>query len=329
MSIDDVAARAGVHRSTVSRAFSRPEAVNAKTRQHVLEVAESLGYRMSPLAQALRRKTSNLIPLIVPDITNPFYGELAKTMASAAAERGYQLVLCVSGGESAQTNAYLTALEGMYAPFGIVAPSTSVDLDELQNVALGSRVVVVDRVEQASVPTVTVDSAAGIALAVEHLRELGHRRIAYVSGISGTYTSRDRLAAYEALAAELEMPATVLDTGSGPEAGERAAERFAGLTRGQRPTAVIAANDMVAFAFVSALGARGVSVPHEVSVMGFDGLELGARFNPRLTTVRQPIADMGAIAIDLAEKLLADGEARHVVLSPDLLVRASTAEAPR
>lgn len=329
MSIDDVAARAGVHRSTVSRAFSRPEAVNPTTRQRILEVAESLGYRMSPLAQALRRKTSNLVPLIVPDITNPFYGELAKTMATAAAEKGYQLVLCVTGGEVAQTNAYLTALQGMYAPFGIVAPSTSVDLDELQSVALGSRVVVVDRVDKANVPTVTVDSAEGIALAVDHLRGLGHRRIAYVSGISGTYTSRDRLAAYEGLAAKLEMPAMILDAGTGPEVGERAAELFVDMAREERPTAVIAANDMVAFALISSLGARGMSVPDEVSVMGFDGLELGARSNPRLTTVRQPIADMGAIAIDLAEQLLNDGEARHVVLAPDLLIRASTAEVPR
>ncbi|MBB3664594.1 LacI family transcriptional regulator [Prauserella sediminis] len=329
MSIDDVAAEAGVHRSTVSRAFSRPEAVNPTTRQRILEVAESLGYQMSPLAQALRRKTSNLVPLIVPDITNPFYGELAKTMATAAAGKGYQLVLCVTDGEVAQTSGYLTALQGMYAPFGIVAPSTSVDLDELQSVALGSRVVVVDRVEKANVPTVTVDSAEGIALAVDHLRGLGHRRIAYVSGISGTYTSRDRLAAYEGLAEKLEMPATILDAGTGPEVGERAAELFVDMPREQRPTAVIAANDMVAFALISSLGARGVSIPGEVSVMGFDGLELGSRSNPRLTTVRQPIADMGAIAIDLAEQLLNDGEAQHVVLTPDLLIRASTAEVPR
>ncbi|GAA2363524.1 LacI family DNA-binding transcriptional regulator [Saccharopolyspora halophila] len=329
MSIDDVAARAGVHRSTVSRAFSRPEAVNPTTRQRILEVAESLGYQVSPLAQALRRKTSNLVPLIVPDITNPFYGELAKTMATAAAEKGYQLVLCVTGGEVAQTNAYLTALQGMYAPFGIVAPSTSVDLDELRSVALGSRVVVVDRVDKAQVPTVTVDSAEGIALAVDHLRGLGHRRIAYVSGISGTYTSRDRLAAYEGLAAKLEIPAMILDAGAGSEAGERAAELFVNTAYEERPTAVIAANDMVAFALISSLGARGVSIPDEVSVMGFDGLELGSRSNPRLTTVRQPIADMGAIAIDLAEQLLNDGEAQHVVLAPDLLIRASTAEVPR
>jgi DNA-binding LacI/PurR family transcriptional regulator len=92
-----------------------------------------------------------------------------------------------------------------------------------------------------------------------------------------------------------------------------------------RPTAIIAANDMTAFGVISALAARGLRVPEDVSVIGFDGLSLGARFNPGLTTIRQPIADMGAIAIDLAEKRAADGSIGHVVLQPELLVRASTA----
>lgn len=329
VSIDEVASKAGVHRSTVSRAFSRPEAVNPVTRQRVLEVAADLGYRMNPLAQALRRKTSNLVPLIVPDITNPFYGELAKSMAAVAAQRGYQLVLCITGGDDAQTNAHLTALQGMYAPFGIVAPSTSVDLDELENVALGSKVVVLDRVEESRVPTVTVDSAEGMALAAQHLYGLGHRRIAYLAGISGTHTSKDRMTAYKTLAADLDMLPVIVDAGAGPEAGERAAERLMGISRTERPTAVIAGNDMLAFALISALGARGVTVPEQVSVVGFDGLELGSRYNPKLTTVRQPIADMGAIAIDLAEKLHRGGDAEHIVLAPELLIRASTAKPPR
>src|SRR3954452_22369941 len=123
LNIEAVAKAAGVHRSTVSRAFSRPEAVKAETREHVLRVAEELGYTMSPLAQALRRKTSNFVPLIVPDITNPFFAELAKTMSEAAGERGYQLMLCVTNGDTVQTAGYLAAMQSMYAPFGIIAPS--------------------------------------------------------------------------------------------------------------------------------------------------------------------------------------------------------------
>ena len=324
LSIDDVARAAGVHRSTVSRAFSRPEAVKAATREHVLRVAEELGYTMSPLAQALRRKSSGFIPLIVPDITNPFFAELAKTMTQAAGDRGYQLLLCISDGDDARTAGYLNAMQSLYAPFGVIAPSTRVDVDTLTQFGFGNRVVVIDRVdEQATVPSVTVDSRSGIRLALDHLRSLGHRRIGYVSGISGTYTTHERMEAYRDLA---DGDPIMLDSGSDTGASERAAAHFVAMT--ERPTAIIAANDMVAFGVISALAAQGFHVPTDVSVVGFDGLALGARFNPALTTVRQPIADMGNIAIDLAEKKAADGSVEHVVLTPELLVRASTAGPP-
>ena len=115
----------------------------------------------------------------------------------------------------------------------------------------------------------------------------------------------------------------VLDGGADTEAGQRAAAQFVAMTN--RPTAIIAANDMTAFGVISALAAQGLRVPEDVSVIGFDGLSLGGRFNPGLTTIRQPIADMGAIALDLAEKKAADGSVGHVVLQPELLERASTA----
>lgn len=319
-SIEVVAREAGVHRSTVSRAFSRPEAVKAETREHVIRVAEKLGYTMSPLAGALRRKTSTFVPLIVPDITNPFFAELARTMTQAAGERGYHLMLCVTNGDAAQTAGYLKAMQSLYAPFGILAP-TRVDIDALMEFDFGRRLVVTDRVDNhADVPTVTVDSRRGIELAFDHLRSLGHRRIGYISGISGTHTAQDRMDAYCDLAHGNPI---VLDSGADTEAGERAAAQFAGMA--ERPTAIIAANDMVAFGVISALAFRGFRVPVDVSVVGFDGLALGARFNPALTTVSQPIAEMGSIAIELAEKKAADGSSGHVILEPKLLVRSSTA----
>jgi LacI family transcriptional regulator len=321
LNIDAVAKAAGVHRSTVSRAFSRPEAVKAQTREHVLRVAAELGYTMSPLAQALRSKTSAFVPLIVPDLTNPFYAELATTMTQAAGERGYQLVLCITDRDQDRAGSYLTAMQSLYAPFGIIAPSTRIDTETLTQFGFLNRVVVIDRVEEgASTPSVTVDSRRGIEIALQHLRSLRHRRIGYVSGISGTYTAQERLDAYLEL---VDGDPVVLDSGTDQAAGERAAAHVAGMT--DRPTAIIAANDMTAFGVISALSARGLSVPADVSVIGFDGLALGARYSPVLTTVGQPIADMGHIAIDLAEKKAADGSVNHVVLTPELLVRASTA----
>jgi DNA-binding LacI/PurR family transcriptional regulator len=172
------------------------------------------------------------------------------------------------------------------------------------------------------VPTVTVDSAKGIQLAFDHLLELGHTSIAYVSGIVGTHTAGDRREAYRELAGLHRMAPIELNAGIGVEAGERAAEELVSML--QRPSAVIAANDMVAFGLISSLGSRGLSVPNDVSVVGFDGLVLGARSNPPLTSVQQPIAEMGRIAIRLAEQAANGGPVEHVVLQPQLLVRSST-----
>jgi DNA-binding LacI/PurR family transcriptional regulator len=321
--IEDVAAAAGVHRSTVSRAFSRPEAVKQETRAHVLQVAASMGYTMSPLAQALRTKSSTLVPLIVPDITNPFFAELATAMRAAAGEHGYQLVLCVTDNDATATAGYLHAMRSMYAPFGVIAPLTQLDPAEFEPFGFGSRLVVIDRMApDYHGPTVTVDNVKGIQLAFDHLVALGHRSIAYVAGIVGTHTAADRREAYHALARANDMAPLDFNEGIGAEAGEHAAERLASMD--ERPSAVIAANDLVAFGLISALGSRGLSVPDDVSVVGFDGLALGASSNPPLTSVRQPITEMGRIAIELAEQGAESGRAEHVVLRPRLLIRSST-----
>lgn len=322
-SIDDVAEAAGVHRSTVSRAFSRPDAVRTATREHVLRVAAELGYSMNPLAQALRRGSSNLVPLIVPDITNPFFAELARAATTAAEGRGFQLMLCITGGDTGQTASYLTSMRSMYSPFAVVAPSTRVDVEALREYAFQNRVVVIDRVEHdASIPTVTVDSTHGINLAFDHLLELGHRHIAYAPGIVGTHTAQDRWDAYHEAAKRHGIPPVVLEAATGADLGRGIADHW--LQEPVRPTAVIASNDVIAFALISELRTRGVSVPADLSVVGFDGLDLGGHFNPRLTSVRQPITDLGRIAIELGETLIEDGPRDHVVLKPTLLIRSST-----
>ena len=283
-----------------------------------------MGYTMSSLAQALRTKVSTLVPLIVPDITNPYFAELAKAMTAAAGERGYQLVLCVTENDADATARYLDAMQAMYAPFAVIAPYAQVFPAAFESRGFGGRLVVIDRVEPGDqTPTVTVDGATGIALAMDHLLELGHTSIAYVSGIAGTHTAADRRQAYRALVEEHGMTPIELDSnGIGVGAGERAAEELVSMR--ERPTAVVAGNDLVAFGLISSLGSRGMSVPDDVSVVGFDGLPLGARFNPPLTSVQQPIAEVGRVAIHLAEQAANGGEVEHVVLQPQLLVRSST-----
>lgn len=322
-SIDDVAAAAGVHRATVSRAFSRPESVKRETREHVLKVAASMGYTMNSLAKALRTKSSTLVPLIVPDITNPFFAELARTMTAEAGRRGYQLVLCVTENDPRSIAGYLQAMQSLYAPFGVIAPSTRIDPAEFEPYGFGGRLVVIDRLEpNDQVPTVTVDNAKGVELAFDHLRDLGHRSVAYVTGLVGTRTAADRQSAYHSLATRHGLEPIELGGGVGMDAGQGAAEKLVGLA--DRPSAVIAANDMVALGLISGLSSRGLSVPGDISVVGFDGLMFGAHSNPPLTSVAQPIAEMGRIAIDLAERAARTGRVEHVVLEPSLHVRSST-----
>jgi DNA-binding LacI/PurR family transcriptional regulator len=323
VSIYDVAQVAGVHSSTVSRAFSRPEAVNAVTRERILRLAGEMGYRVNPLGQALRRGASNLVPLIVPDITNPFYGELAKAISAAAGPRGYEVVLCVTESVAGQTRRYLASMEALFSPFAIVAPSTRIDPEALGRSALARRMIVIDRVPaELEVSSVFIDNKLGIRLAFEHLYGLGHRLIAYLTGTVGTFSAQERLEAYRALARAAGIEPVVLAGGYDPATSRKAAVGFADLS--SRPSAVIASNDLAAFGFIAHVAQLGVRVPDDLSVTGFDGVAIGANFNPPLTTVAQPLADLGRFAVELAERFAATGVIEHIELVPELLVRGST-----
>lgn len=327
VSIEVVAKAAGVHRSTVSRAFARPEAVNPATRERIMKIAESLGYSANPFAQALRTKSSTLVPLVVPDVTNPFFAELARATAWAARAKGYSVVLCDAGGIAGEEEKYLALMQSLYAPFGVIMPIGTIGAALLQRSPLARKVVVLDRVTaDVEVPTVSVDARFGIALAFDHLNDLGHRRIAYLSSSAQTMRAQDRLAAYLSVCAARGAAELVLDGGFDLEHGSGAAGQFVALA--ERPTAVIAGNDVAAFGFMSALAGHGIRVPADLSVVGFDGLGIGATFNPALTSVAQPIAEIGRVAIELGERWVSSGERADVVLRPSLLIRHSTAAPP-
>lgn len=323
VSIYDVARAAGVHSSTVSRAFTRPSAVKTATRDHILEVAAGLGYRVNPVGQALRRGASTLVPLIVPDITNPFYGELANEVGTAARDRGYQVVLCVTQMKPEQTEDILRAMDALLAPFAIVAPSIRVEKNHLGQSALARRMVVLDRVpNDVNLPTVTLDNRRGVKIALQHLLDQGHTRIAYLTGMVGTYSGHDRLESWRELAPLAGVDPVVIRGGYDADAGRRASVEYLGLS--PRPTAVIASNDMAALSFLSQAAQLGVRVPDDLSIVGFDGVGIGATSNPPLTTVLQPIREMSIRAVELAEQLAASGEVEHVQVQPGFLERSST-----
>jgi LacI family transcriptional regulator len=332
----DVAELAGVHISTASRALSGgPSAsmVNPVTRRRVRESAEQLGYRVNGVARALKTRRSFTIGLLIPDITNPVFPPMVRGAEDVLDASGYSLVLGNTDDDEDKGRKEVSAmLQGQVAGL-MLATARREDalVDELREGR--APVVLVNRaVDRAGVSAVVPDDEVGMALAVEHLERLGHRRIAYVSGPRTTSTGARRHAGFEramrthglADAALVEVPAFTEAAGRGG-----AEEVLAGAAR---PTAIVAGNDTIALGVLDALRAQGLSCPDDMSLVGFNDMLFVDRIDPPLTTVRISQYDLGHRAAELLLARLADPDRRPetVLVSAELVVRGSTAApAPR
>jgi DNA-binding LacI/PurR family transcriptional regulator len=306
--IVDVAALSGVSKSTVSNVLRGAGRVSESTRARVLESMEALGYRPNSLARDLVRRRSRTIGVVLGDLANTFYADLVKLLELRISEAAYTTIVCNTDGRGELERARVEMLLER-AVSGIVMLQFSGDgavLDELA--AAGVPVVVVSCWEERA-DCVAVDDRAGMTAAVEHLYALGHRRIAHVTGeLVEESTRAARYAGYEAAMRAHGLEPALLDG----EPGDF--------------TAFAAANDLIAVRLIDALEAAGRRVPDDVSVVGFDGTDLGAHSRIRLTTVAQP---RGRLIEDglrlLAERMRGeDGPPRHVRLQPELVVRGTT-----
>ncbi|MEU0597012.1 LacI family DNA-binding transcriptional regulator [Streptomyces sp. NPDC006393] len=332
--IKDVARAAGVSVGTVSNVINRPETVATETRARVLSAIDRLGYVRSESARQLRAGRSRIMGLLVLDMGNPFFVDVARGAERAAREAGLGVMVCNSAQSVGEEAEYLSLFAEQRVRGVLLTPTDATG----RNIAVFRRhnipFVLVDRVaEGASECSVSVDDVAGGALAVRHLVDAGHRSIAYVSGPPGLNQVRDRRtgalnALREAgLGPEVlrELPTERLDVAAGRDAGAR----LLGLA--DRPTAVFCANDLLALGVLQAMYAAGVGVPDDLAIVGYDDIEFAAAAAVPLTSVRQPAVTMGALA---AELLLEETEAREgaarahehrrVVLQPELVVRSST-----
>ncbi len=331
--ISDLAALSGVSKTTVSNVIRGVGRVAPGTRERVLESARTLGYRPNGLARNLVRQRSDTIGVVVGDLANTFYAELVKMLERRASDEAYTTMVCNTDGNLTLEAARIEALLER-AVSGVVMLQFSGDqavLDELEAAAIP--VVVVSCWEE-RVDSVAVDDRAGMALAVDHLCELGHRRIVFVSGpLIEESTRRVRLAGYQEQmrAAGLRPEHLFTDAWGDGEPGYTAALRE--LVHGDDPvTAFAVANDLMAIRLMDALESAGVGVPDDVSVVGFDGVDLGANSRIGLSTVAQPRKELARRGLDLLVARIADGEgdaAPHLVrLAPELVPRRSSA-APR
>jgi LacI family transcriptional regulator len=326
VTIRDVAERAGVSVATVSKVLNDRYGVAADTHAKVRAVIDDLGYEASIVAQSLRNHRTNVIGILIADV-QPFSTELLKGAADAIRESGFELVVYSAGGRRGDRTGwerrYLSRLSGTLVDGALIVTPTVVDVN------YGAPIVAVDpHTGPSALPTVESDNLRGGRLATEHLLELGHRRIGILTGRDDLQSAQLRERGYRmALAsAGVRVDEDLVQPGAYDAAVSAASARTL-LASPDRPTAVFAANDVSGIATVEVARELGLSVPEDLSVIGFDNVPQSALCAPPLTTVDQHIQDMGRHAMELVIRLIR-GEAvdeTHVRLETELVVRGSTA----
>jgi LacI family transcriptional regulator len=323
-SIGDVAKRAGVSLGTASRAINGNPAVSPRLRDRVLAAAAELNYRPNALARALRSSRTHSIGLILPDVSNPFFGELAKQVEQVAAGIGYTVVLANSNDDQKAEADYIRILVGRQVDGLLIVPTEQTrHLPREEKVPI----VVVDRPIR-GYPLVASDHRAGAVAAVQHLVSLGHRRIGCIAGPRHLSVARERYEGYRSVAAPIyrehhfDFGADTIIARFDYESGYDAALRL--LARSDKPTAIFASSDQQAIGALRAAADLDLRVPDEVSIIGFDAISLAKLVTPRLTTVAQPIAAIADIAVRTVLRLRQDGAKSERHRLPTLLQPANS-----
>jgi LacI family transcriptional regulator len=325
VTIRDVAARADVSVATVSKVINQRHGVSAATFARVTSVIEELGFEASLVAQSLRNHRTGVIGILVADL-EPFSTELLQGAADAVRGSGFELVVYSAGGRTQDSagweRRYLSRLSGTLVDGAVLVTPTVVDVD------YGAPVVAVDpHTGSFERPTIDADNLRGARLATEHLLELGHRRIGMLTGRPDLQSAQLRERGYrEALAAaRVSIDENLIRPGSYDAVVSAISARQL-LTTENRPTAIFAANDISAIATMQVAADLGLRLPRELSVVGFDNVAESALCLPQLTTVAQPIREMGRLAVEMLTQLIQGlpVDRVHLTLPTELLVRQST-----
>lgn len=330
-SIKDVARLAGVSTATVSRTLAEPDKVTEQTRRKVQDAIRRSGYVRNELARSLRMQSTQTILVLVPDIGNPFYSLIIQGLEEVAQRRGYRLLLGDTQNHPEREGEYLQSamqrqVDGVIS-LGYTLPRR-LQFKDGRPVPL---VMACEYLHDAAVASVSIDNIAAAKLATKHLLDLGHQRIAFINGPAPTPLSKDRLRGYRDALKEAGRAydgGLVVRGDFSLVSGERAAAAL--LDKGVAFSALFAASDAMGIGAIKVLRARGIDVPRDVSVVGFDDIEFAQYVEPALTTIHQPRREIGraTMAKMIASLDGADSGPAQVVLGHELVVRSSTAPVP-
>lgn len=330
-SIKQVARLAGVSTATVSRTLKHPEVVTAATREKVMAAVTRVGYTPNFLARNLRTLRSQAILVLVPDIGNPFFSEIIKGMEQVAHAHGYSLLLGDTQNNPEREMEYAARVSARQAD-GLITLSSRIPFknyrERIRNGTLPPLVNACECVSDPHVPTVQIDNRAAAFKATQYLLDLGHRRIGFVTGPLVSPLSTERLKGYQAAlraAGITGRKPPVVNGDFTAASGEAAAEQI--LEAKPRPSAVFCSNDEMAIGLITAVKARGLRVPEQLSVIGFDDIPLARYFDPPLSTILQPKLEIGRSAMKLLCDMLLTGRPPATMahtLPFQLVVRDST-----
>lgn len=325
VSIKDIAKAAGVSHSTVSRALSDNLLVAQATRGRIQKIAQELGYTPNAIARGLVTQHTRTVGVIVTTITDPFAGEIFRGIEEVAGDNNYRLFLGTSHADPVREVNLVKGLREWRVDGVIVASSRVGSLYMPLLKEIGVPIVLINNQHGGPfIQSVGVDNVLSACVATHHLIEQGHRVIGYLAGPPEHASSDDRLSGYQRALMQARIPfdSSLVQPGNGRTDGGEHVARL--LSRSPVPTAIFCYNDLTAIGALRALKARGLRVPHDIALVGFDDIEFASYVDPPLTTVRQPKDEMGRLAMRMLIDLLQGKTVTDIVVPGELIVREST-----
>ncbi len=328
ITMKDIARMVGVSESTVSRAINNKKGVGEKTRKEILRLARKYNYKPNQLARSLAKQESEMIGLILPDIASSFYSEVARGIQDVAIDNGHQVIICNTDGEESEEIKYINWLQSNKVN-GIIFLGDSLVTDQIIKLGLsGYPIVLANRlVEEVVLPSVIIDDITGSYKAIKHLLKEGYKEIALINGPNDKFIFKDRLEGYKRAIREYNInykQRLVLNKECSREGGYQG---FLDLVKdGLFPDAIFAANDLIAVGVVEAIKTGGYLIPNDIAVVGFGDTIVTSIIDPPLTTVAQPMYQLGVSSANKLFSLISKEEVEEKVeiLESKLIIKKTT-----